>query len=578
MAPPRRSGISLTVRVVAFLSLALLPLGAIGVWQTTQISERTAAQTRATLLAITESVANPMQATLQRTFGAANAAEARVLQLRDDPEACSDYLAELVEVDDLFVYAGFVDTSGLLRCGSDGVGFDFSQAPFFLRAIAAPRPRVMATERGSISQSAVLVVTELVEDDAGDLVGFLSISVPLARLVLNDPLPAGSAPLSLVTFSADGEVLTSTEADDPGRILPSGRSLAELAGTGAQTFRAETVAGVERVFASVPIMPGVAHAIASWSDAGIGRTPVEQLVLSGGMPILMWLASLVVAYVALDRLVVRHIRTLSRQMRFFARTRHLPSEPVFADGGVEFAEIEDEFRNMGRVIMQDEARLEDNLREKNILLKEVHHRVKNNLQLISSIMNMQVRRAGDPSARAVLLRLQDRLNAIASVHRLLYNSDNFVAIDAGALLREQVRQIMDADRSVHVASDIDNVKLTAEQAVPLAMLASEALTNAVRHANRAKDGDPVRVDVTLQCQRKDGEGCDRARLTIRSPLPEGKRGEAAAVGMDDGLGHNLIRAFEAQLDGSLYLGRDGDDWLVELNFPVQSDRPATKDY
>ena len=165
----------------------------------------------------------------------------------------------------------------------------------------------------------------------------------------------------------------------------------QLTGNTRQVFTARNSEGIDRVYAVISMVDGTVFAMSVWpSDTALLETDFSSR-LSSLLPIIMWVASLVVAFWALNRLAITHIRKLGRQMLHFALNRTLPRKPLGEQVPVEIVAMEKSFLGMARSILQDEARLEDSLREKNMLLKEVHHRVKNNLQLISSIMNMQIR-------------------------------------------------------------------------------------------------------------------------------------------------------------------------------------------
>lgn len=124
------------------------------------------------------------------------------------------------------------------------------------------------------------------------------------------------------------------------------------------------------------------------------------------------------------------------------------------------------------------------LEQKTVLLHEVDHRVKNNLQLISSLLLLQNRRIADPAVKAALRGMLDRVNAIATVHRRLFQSDDVERFDVSAFVRDLVADMMGgAGRdNIQVQLDLERVDVAAFKAAPLALVISELLSNALRHA------------------------------------------------------------------------------------------------
>jgi two-component sensor histidine kinase len=285
---------------------------------------------------------------------------------------------------------------------------------------------------------------------------------------------------------------------------------------------------------------------------------------------MMWIASLVVAFWALNRLALRHIRKLGRQMRRFALNRNLPRIALGSSVPVELRDMEAAFIGMGESILRDEAQLEDSLREKNILLKEVHHRVKNNLQLISSIMNMQIRQADSDEAGHVLRRLQERILSLATVHKNLYQSDNTVRADAKQLLSEAVGQLLKvglaSNSNVKVVQEYADISLEADDAAPLTLLVSEAITNALKHVGTDTD-DAGELSVHLVT-----DGPERALLTISNTIINIPR-EAGT-----GLGSKLIHAFARQLNGNVEIEQTDDRYILSLRFHVPQGARAVNDY
>ena len=284
----------------------------------------------------------------------------------------------------------------------------------------------------------------------------------------------------------------------------------------------------------------------------------------------MWAASLVVAFWALNRLAIGHIRKLSRQMRRFAVNRDLPRQSMGSNVPSELAEMEASFLAMGDSILRDEAQQEDNLRQKNILLKEVHHRVKNNLQLISSIMNMQIRQDRNEHTQRVLRRLQDRILGLATVHQNLYQHDDLARVSAGNLLKEVMNQLLNVavapGSGIEINRHFDDITVDADDAAPLTLLASEVVTNALKHTPVGRAGGG-RIDIALNYA-----GEDMARLTVRNTLAT----EETAVGT--GLGTRLIDAFARQLNGQVDIEQTSQAYSVSIQFPVPERRKQVLDY
>ena len=570
-------GRSLTVRVLALLSIILLPLGLISMYQTQRVAAQGEDQTEMALLLVTERAVNTMQGVIQRAVGAARGLGGTVSELRGDPGACSAVLSEFLRRSPSYSFVGFIPADGQLSCSSSGQVRDFSDNENFQAFMADVGTRVVLEDTPSISGQPVIIVMEPVYGAGSALLGFMALSVPADRLSATESEVATERPINIVTFNDRGEVLTSVNPlPEFGTQLPQDRRLSEMAGP-PEVFRARNGNGEARVFARVPMVPGIAYALSSWPADAVGVNGFNRLAVSGLLPLLMWGGSLVMAFVALDRLVIRHIRLLSRQMRTFARTRRLVAQPLLGGTAAELAEIESDFRDMAQSILHDEALLEDNLREKNILLKEVHHRVKNNLQLVTSIMNMQIRKADSPETRAVLRRLQDRILGLAAVHRELYRSEDFNRIDVADLVRGLADQLLSArtnDADFAVEIDVEPLQLFPDQAVPLSMLASEAMTNAIKHAGPGADG---RTAIHV-CLTQDDD--DLAHFEIDSTLALTPTGNGAASDgpASGGLGAQLIRAFEGQLGGTLTMGADGHLYRVRISFPIQAFSHDTLDY
>jgi PAS domain S-box-containing protein len=133
-----------------------------------------------------------------------------------------------------------------------------------------------------------------------------------------------------------------------------------------------------------------------------------------------------------------------------------------------------------------EDQLTSSLHEKELLLREIHHRVKNNLHVISSLLSLQASQVDDAKMQGMLDELQDRVRAIATLHETLYGSQDLAHINFGPYMEEIVRRLVgfyavDHER-IQVRLEADDVALPLEQALPLGLIVNELFSNSLKHA------------------------------------------------------------------------------------------------
>lgn len=143
------------------------------------------------------------------------------------------------------------------------------------------------------------------------------------------------------------------------------------------------------------------------------------------------------------------------------------------------------------------ADLQHALEQKTALLHEVDHRVKNNLQLISSLLLLQVRRTPDPVVQSALRGMLERVNAVATVHRRLFQSEVVERFDISAFIRDLVSDAIGSSGRGDIIADLDleRVDVSADKAAPLALLFSELLGNAIQHAFPEGRAGAIRISV-----------------------------------------------------------------------------------
>ena len=571
----------LAVRLALLLSVALLPLGILAVLSSLEHRRADLRSAERALISLTADTVAGRRALVESAFTTARTLAGPALERLDDPEACRALMADTVGQAGVFTFAGFTEPDGQMRCASDGRARDFSATPGFRALLSDPRPMVGRVAEPADGDRPVLIVVEPVLQN-GTLRGFLSVSIALRSLGWMGQQDDTGAEVRPVLYNRMGDVLTLDEAGfDPAAALPQGVALDDLAGPGAPTvFAGRTEAGERAIFAKAELVPGQLYVLGVWQPDAAPAAILSPGRWPGLFPLMMWVASLAVVYFSLHVLVIRHLRQLNRQMRRFALGDRTLPEPPSAGVSRELREVHATFQKMAALVARDEAELsaalaekEAGLRERTVLLKEVHHRVKNNLQLIASILNLQMRRLSDPHTRRVLQNVQDRVIGLAAIHRSLYQSDQLSQLRADTLIDELLRHLFavgtEAGSGIDLTTDLAPVTLEADQLVPLSLLLTEVVTNALKYGEPPAAGGRATVRVAL---RREG---DSVALSVVNSLGA-QRAPGAEGEVDDSsgtrLGTELIDAFALQLGAETEQGRTdtpaGPCWQVALRFPL----------
>jgi PAS domain S-box-containing protein len=190
------------------------------------------------------------------------------------------------------------------------------------------------------------------------------------------------------------------------------------------------------------------------------------------------------------------------------------------------------------------------LREKEALLKEVHHRVKNNLQVITSLLRMEARRSGQADTKAVLHEMQGRIRSMALLHETLYRSGNFADVDLAGYLKQVssqlFRSLVDRPGKIQLRVNLDSIAAPVDQSIPCGLIVNELVTNCVKHGFPEGRTGEIRID--LQRVAGGAEVCLRVADT----------GVGLPASFDPAqllsLGLQLVSDLARQLGGRLEIG------------------------
>jgi two-component sensor histidine kinase len=203
--------------------------------------------------------------------------------------------------------------------------------------------------------------------------------------------------------------------------------------------------------------------------------------------------------------------------------------------------------------------LESSLQERDVLLQEVHHRVKNNLQLICSLMNVQSRRLESLAAREVLAECKRRVHAIGLIHEQLYQSRDYARVPFYKYARSLATNILhaaDTLNTVDLQCNFDPITLPVDKAISCGLILNELMTNALKHAFP----DGMRGHIRIELHQKNDS-------TVSLSVWDSGTGAAPRFHEPPtGLGLQLIKTLTDQLDGCVHATSDRGT-IVNVEFP-----------
>jgi two-component sensor histidine kinase len=413
-----------------------------------------------------------------------------------------------------------------------------------------------------VSGKPVLIVGLGMEGGGGQNIGHIVAGIDLEKLeqALQKRGGIGGSQVKLVNQAGipvqrlyAKNQTTSQDIDIISKALPQGY----VAGTRDQSgnlwtyARAPVVAGHLYVVYLRP--DSVSYAATFWHVATDIALPLIALILASAG---LWFAIQIWAIVPIESL-----RSLAHQ---YAVGRFNFEPPELANGPLEMKELRNDMISMAHRARNRDDRLKRVAEQKDILVKELHHRVKNNLQIIISLISLQARQSETPEQRASLEGIHARIAAMALVQRLVVETDNSASISVAVLLEELcslVRRTFVADSGrVPLRFESDTTQIPDDMATPFALFAFEAVTNAFRHG--FKDGKSGQIVVRFAAQ-DGGQGRLEICDTGSGWTEPNKR---------SGTGHKLLQGFARQLRGTLDMSTHPTDGSrISVSFDCKSE-------
>jgi len=280
-------------------------------------------------------------------------------------------------------------------------------------------------------------------------------------------------------------------------------------------------------------------------DRAAARAVLIRRVLQLGLLLLLGLAAVAVGvHVALCKPLTRLSQAVGQW-----RSGGIFDAMQLGDAPTEVRELASTFAAATAALSEQELRLSSAMEKQELLMREIHHRVKNNLQIVASLLNLQASRIRVPEARAEFASARDRVRALATLHRHLYLQGEVHTLNMPVFLTELCGQLFQAmgeieGKRIRLHIDSAPLQMSSDQAVPLSLIVTEAVSNALKYA--FPGGRPGQVTVRLQ---SDGETAELMVEDDGVGIPPGRA--ESETGTRDGIGITLIRGFARQLGGEL---------------------------
>lgn len=449
------------------------------------------------------------------------------------------------------------DASGRARCSIIPFreGLSFVGEPWWEDTKKSRVVTVSQPTFGTVSRKPLIISALAVLNDKGEFDGTISAGLDISRLArsISDAPEARTGVIAIISRSGN---LVASDTDKMPFAVPPGLS----AGSSGviRTQRDE-----KWVYETVELSGGDLFVLYAEPRARIMKAALTQFRASIIMPLVTILLTVCAIWFGTNRLVIRWLTRLRQLSEEFTKGNFSGNRTAFATAPSELRGLSDDLHTMAAVIDSRTAELTAALDTKTKLTREVHHRVKNNLQIVTSLLTMQASRVTDDAAQTALKQSRARIIALALIHRLSYEQENDSAepsVTVETLMGELCKQLRYAHRenqNVDLSFRADDYSLPVDSAVPLALFIVEAVTNCFRHA--FPTNAPGKIEMTFALVG------DKAILSIE----DNGQGYDVNAGLGRNMGTQLMQGFASQLNGTVtFISDHNMGSSTTLHFPV----------
>jgi two-component sensor histidine kinase len=485
-------------------------------------------------------------------------------EIRDGTSECNADLTSAMRGIAFISNMARVNASGHIICAvlPKTIGINVARLPIWHTVTMSDAFVAAGLTNSPVQHRAIMLGLLPIHDSAGRFDGTLNVAVDvhwLDNVLKSSQLPHGSV---MAIFDRSGSMIASTNAEIARNVFA--RRKPEDGETAVHTAKDQN--GMAWTYATAALLGPNIYVGFAMPDTRLFGETYRRASIDMLLPFAMILLTWAAIWIVTDRQLTRWIIYLKRVSATY-RSGHYLLRPAMNDAPSELKLLGDALAEMAGAIHERDRSLRDAISQKSLLIKEIHHRVKNNLQVVMSLLSLQAKRLHDPAAQEALRDTRTRINALALVHRILYEIDDENTVDVQKLLEQLAEQTSEGfggdGRAVDVVTDIVPRSVPSDMAVTVSLFAVEAITNAFKHAFPGNRGGTIRLVLEPVDDR-------RLRLAV----------EDNGVGFDEAdapssIGSRLIKTFGQQIGGVTQIHSiAGRGTIVEIVFPDPACRVA----
>lgn len=469
----------------------------------------------------------------------------------DDPAGCNAAMAQSIAPYPHFASAILFDVAGNARCQWDDTRAlaNVRDSLWFQEVLARGAPTISSIMVSPALKEPVISYAVPFQDTMGTPDGVIVLGIRLNWLEAAGREPGLPPDAEVSLLDRNGTLLVSSHLDGAGRraALPDKSYVAQIRDDNLRRFEAPGGDGEQRLYAVNALAGNGLFVVFGmpWQTAA-GNLQTDLLIQIATL-CLMTLAGMLTAAFAARLLVTRWTGKLTEAAEAM-KLGNLSADTAWHGAPREIHQLADALQVMARKLDQREADLRDSIEQKQFMLREIHHRVKNNLQIVTSLLSLYERQMKGQAVIHAFSDLQLRIKTLALVHRHLYESETLREISMLPFMNNLCTLLQDgagvSARRVRLSASLPDLRMSGDRAIPLALLTAEMVMLAFKHS--FPDERSGRIDIHLAA---DGNGAGELIVGDDGvgPMPDNPDDPS------DRLSNTLIGAFSRQLGGALDL-------------------------